>query len=195
MKLNTSQEDYIKKSQFIKKKFFLTNFSTKNFAEKGSFTGYASIFDKIDSQNDLIKNGAFNSSISNKDPARIKLLWQHDYTKPIGKIISLTENSRGLVVVAKLLLDITNAREAYSLIKSGIVTGLSIGFSIKNFYFDQTANCRVIDDLDLWEISLVTFPANSEAQITETKNNQQCFFTVLQTLQRASEALSNLYQS
>lgn len=139
----------------------------KSIDKSGTFHGYASVFNIIDQQNEQIMPGAFTSSIMQKNFS-IKLLWQHQVDEPIGTITDLREDSYGLRVIGALQLDIQRAKEAYSLIKSGAVDSLSIGFSPKK-YEDQADGTRNIYDLTLWEISLVTFPANQEAAITEVK--------------------------
>ncbi len=123
-------------------------------------TGYASVFDTVDNYNDIIASGAFKSA----DFQKVKLLWQHDHTKPIGIINRLYEDEKGLFLEASINCNLSQGRETALLIKQGAVDGLSIGFTVNKSSFGKDGS-RVITDIKLWEISVVTFPANSRAQI------------------------------
>jgi len=124
--------------------------------EEGFIRGYASVFNMVDSQNDEIKPYAFITN--NKD--NIKFLWQHQTGEPIGVITTLKEDEYGLYFEAKLILEVARAREAYALIKEGAIASLSIGYVPVKYYHDYERNVRVIEEVKLYEISLVTFPAN-----------------------------------
>jgi HK97 family phage prohead protease len=101
----------------------------------------------------------------------VQLLWQHQWDKPIGVITSLFEDARGLYMKGKLLLEVEQAREAYALLKAGVVRGLSIGYSVKRSRRSPDSGIRELLDLNLWEISLVTQPANEAAQVTVVKSH------------------------
>lgn len=143
------------------------NYCTKSSTDKKNtlIYGYASVFYNLDLDNDMIAKGAFK----NLNPEKIKLLWQHDQSKPIGKIINASEDAYGLKIEAEINNSTTFGCEASSLIKQGAVDGLSIGFRSNSSNYDQNGH-RVIDDIDLFEISIVTFPANNKAQIYDFKN-------------------------
>ncbi len=130
------------------------------------FSGYASVFNKVDSHNDIIVKGAFFESIENVE--EIKLLWQHKQDSPIGKIISISEDEHGLLVKGEFLNELKYAEDAITLIKNQIIDGLSIGFIIKESEYDNEGN-RIIKKAILKEVSVVTFPANLSARII--KNN------------------------
>lgn len=138
----------------------------KSIDAQGYFSGYASVFNNVDEQNDIIKPGAFIKSIVN--PKKIKLLWQHMNEEPIGIIEELKEDAHGLYIKAKLLLDIPKGREAYSLISNEAISGLSIGYRIEDFNYGA-GGIRYIKRLTLMEVSIVTFPANASANITQVK--------------------------
>ncbi len=140
-------------------------------AEDGSFSGYASVFDVIDSHNDVVVNGAFKRTLKNRSD--VKLLWQHRMDEPIGVINHLQEDDNGLYIEGKLLLDIQRAKESYSLLKSGAINGLSIGYSVVDYDIDSQSGSRVLKDVDLWEVSLVTFPANKRSGVTSLKAGEQ----------------------
>jgi HK97 family phage major capsid protein/HK97 family phage prohead protease len=146
-------------------------FEIKSLAETGVISGYASVFNVEDAHNDLITSGAFNNSILNhKKSKQIKLLWQHQQEHPVGIIENIFEDRYGLRVEARLLLEVDKAREAYALIKAGAINGLSIGFEVEKSH--HVKNVRIITKINLWEISLVTFPANHLAQINNFKNKE-----------------------
>ncbi len=126
--------------------------------------GYASVFNVIDSQNDLIERGAFENVSSEK----VKLLWQHDIAKPIGIVKTIYEDSYGLKIEAEINNKILCGMEAIELIKQGAVDGLSIGFCAKEFDYNNQG-IRIIKKIDLMEVSIVTFPANRSASITNFK--------------------------
>ncbi len=146
-------------------------FEVKAVKEDGTFEGYASVFGVVDNQHDRVHPGAFKSSIKSRDKP-VQLLWQHQWHQPIGVITSLFEDARGLYMKGKLLLEVGQAREAYSLLKAGVVRGLSIGYSVKRSRRSLDTGVRELLDLNLWEISLVTMPANEAAQVTVVKSSR-----------------------
>jgi len=137
----------------------------------GLFSGYASVFDVVDNHNDMIIEGAFESVFSGNNLTNVKLLWQHRPDEPIGIITKINEDKNGLYVEGKLLLDVERAKEAYTLLKSGAINGLSIGYNVTDFDVDGKSGVRIIKGINLFEISLVTFPANSLASVTDVKNS------------------------
>jgi len=145
--------------------------SLREIEEDGAFAGYASVFDIIDNHNDIIVKGAFKNSLKSKKIEDIKLLWQHRSDEPIGVFTKIREDEKGLYVEGKLLLDVQRGQEAYTLLKSGAMDGLSIGYSVVDFEIDALTGNRILKELDLWEVSLVTFPANSAANVTSVKSD------------------------
>ncbi len=137
-------------------------------ADNTVIVGYASVFGVADNQNDIISNGAFKNTKSNQ----VRLLWQHDVTKPIGVVNYLEEDEYGLKIEAEINNRTLLGSEATALIKQKAVSGLSIGFIIKSSDYNSHG-IRVIDEVELMEISIVTFPANIMAGISEIK--QQIF--------------------
>lgn len=131
--------------------------------EEGIIVGYASVFNIIDQHNDLIRPGAFKQLNLNK----VKLLWQHKAEEPIGVIEEILEDQHGLFFKARLLLDLPQGKSAYNLVKAKAISGISIGFKAVKHHFKGAV--RIIENIDLWEISLVTFPANEKANIIEVK--------------------------
>jgi hypothetical protein len=146
-----------------------TKFEIKNLTEDGTFEGYGSTFGNVDSDRDIIAQGAFAESLAKKPVNKIKMLWQHDRREPIGYYETIQENASGLYVKGKLLLGIARAREAYELLKANVIDSFSIGFRTLEDSWDRENEIRTIEKVDLMEISLVTFPANDHALISAVK--------------------------
>lgn len=146
-------------------------FDGKAVRDDGTFTGYASKFGVIDSYRDIVAPGAFKSSLEARPAHRVKMLWQHDASQPIGVWDTMGEDKQGLVATGRLALDTVKGREAYSLMKMGAVDGLSIGFITKTEEMDRQSGIRTLKSVNLMEVSLVTFPANAEATITNVKGS------------------------
>jgi HK97 family phage prohead protease len=156
----------------MKNRIYNCNLELKSLNAAGRFSGYASVFDVEDNQQDIILRGAFTKTLQTRKEG-VKLLWQHQMDEPIGTIETLMEDKRGLYVEGRLLLSIARAREAYDLIKAGALSGMSIGYTPKKHRYDPKTGVREIYEVELWEISLVTFPANSAAGITAIKKGKQ----------------------
>lgn len=135
---------------------------------EGYFSGYASIFDEVDSQNDRVVRGAFTRTLKSwqQMAGQPKMLWQHQEENVIGVWHTIKEDQRGLYVEGALLLEVAKAKEAFVLIKQKALDGLSIGYQIKQaIKGTKPSSVRLLTDIDLHEISLVTFPANGLARI------------------------------
>lgn len=152
---------------------FHSPFELKFLKESGVFEGYASVFDVTDSVNDRIAPGAFARSLAaHKAEGRLPpLLWQHDPRQPIGAWREMREDAHGLFVTGELFVnDIIRAKEAYRLLCENVVTGLSIGYRTKNAHRDRKAGVRVLTEVELLEVSMVTFPANEFARVNAVKS-------------------------
>ena len=159
-------------------------FELKAVDAEGVFEGYASIFDRIDDGRDAVQPGAFARSLAEKGARAIKLLWQHDPKEPIGFIESLVEDARGLYVRARLLPEVRRAREALSLMRAGALDGLSIGYRARKARHEPGTGVRLLEDIDLQEISLVTFPMQRAARIAAFKAEHDPRVTTVGSLQR-----------
>lgn len=140
--------------------------------EDGTFSGYGSVFGNVDSYGEVVAKGAFLETLAtlkaSGDP--LPALWQHRSGEPIGGYDLLEEDDRGLKVNGWLLKDeIDRAKEAYALMKRRVVKGLSIGYFVRDSSYDEKTGIRTLKKLDLVEISIVTFPANAEAQVESVK--------------------------
>ncbi|MEM7295554.1 MAG: HK97 family phage prohead protease [Pseudomonadota bacterium] len=128
--------------------------------------GYASYFGLVDQGGDLVQPGAYAASLERLATAgrSVKMLWQHDPAQPIGVWDEVREDPKGLYVKGRILTDVAKGAEAVRLIEAGAIDGLSIGYrtvkSTKN-----TKGQRLLTELELWEVSLVTFPMLPEARI------------------------------
>ncbi len=137
--------------------------------EAGAFSGYASLFGVVDSGGDMVTAGAFARSLIKRSAQGVKMLWQHQAAEPIGMWISIVEDDRGLKVEGRLDLSVARAREALSLMRKGAVDGLSIGFRTLRATTEKSSGVRRLHEIDLWEISIVTFPMLSQARIGAVK--------------------------
>jgi uncharacterized protein len=136
----------------------------------GSFEGYASLFDVVDLGRDQVMSGAFRACLARKPMSAIKLLWQHDPAHPLGVWQDIIEDKRGLKVSGKLDLSVAKAREVHALMRSGAVDGLSIGFRTERSRKDAQTGVRRLEKLDLWEVSIVTFPMLPGARVSAVKH-------------------------
>ncbi|MGJ0510415.1 MAG: HK97 family phage prohead protease [Methylocystis sp.] len=135
----------------------------------GVIEGYASLFGVADDGRDIVMAGAFTRSLARRGAKGVKMLWQHNAAEPIGVWTSIVEDAKGLKVSGRLDLSIARAREALSLIRGGAIDGLSIGFRVKNARTDKRSGLRRLLEIDLWEISVVTFPMQTLARISAVK--------------------------
>lgn len=137
----------------------------------GTFSGYASLFNKADLGRDVIEPGAFARSIAARKAGGVRMLFQHDPNQPIGTWKVLREDARGLFVSGRLAAGSERAGEVLSLLRAGALDGLSIGFRTVRARTDKAAGVRRILEADLWEISVVTFPMMPEARIDRVKRD------------------------
>jgi uncharacterized protein len=135
----------------------------------GIFEGYASLFGVADLGKDVVMPGAFADSLKKRGPADVRLLWQHDPSEPIGRWLAMEEDRRGLRVRGKLNLAVERAREIHALMCDGGVDGLSIGFRVERARAERPTGLRRLEKLDLWEISVVTFPMLPGARVERVK--------------------------
>jgi len=140
--------------------------------ESGLFRGYGSTFGgEPDSYRDVVLPGAFKKTIERggRNGTGIALLYQHDSRDPIGIWEELVEDKKGLRVVGQLIREIPSGDKAYHLLKKKAIRGLSIGYDPVTYERNEEKNIRYLKEVDLWEISLVTFPANLGANVTGIK--------------------------
>ena len=150
-------------------------FQVKALSDDGMIEGYGSVFGVRDSYSDIVAAGAFNASLAAHKAAGTMpaLLWQHRADEPIGVWTSMVEDQKGLAVVGQLAMDTTRGREAHALLKMRAINGLSIGFTTKDWTYDRQTDIRTVTEVELWEVSLVTFPSNSAARVTSVRAADQ----------------------
>lgn len=157
-------------AQLLRKEFPLTIESVKE-APSGDggvdvFDGLASVYDVIDLHGDVIVRGAFEDTLRRRGDERV-LLYQHDIHRPIGTA-SFRDSEQALLTTGHANREVQDAREAMALVRQKAIKGLSIGFNITGEEWE--GGIRHITGVDLWEVSVVTFPANPLANITEAKS-------------------------
>ena len=141
----------------------------KNITQDGGFEGYASLFHEKDMGGDMVMPGAFANSLAKRGVKGIRLLFQHDPAQPIGVWQEIKEDGRGLYVRGQLLPDVAKAQEVLSLMREGALDGLSIGF--RTVRGKRARNgIRRLYEIDLWEISIVTFPMLPAARVVRVKS-------------------------
>ena len=156
----------------MKTKHFDVGFEIKAVNADGTVEGYGSVFGVRDNYDDVIAKGAFVQSLKDHKAAGTMpaMLWQHDADKPIGVWTEMVEDEKGLRIKGQLAMETVKGKEAHALLKMGALNGLSIGFMSKEWAYDRETEVRTLTAIDLWEVSLVTFPANEKARVTNVKS-------------------------
>ena len=144
-------------------------FELKSVSDDGEFEGYASLFNREDLGHDVIAPGAFYDSLAGRDVNAIKMLFQHNASEPIGVWEVIREDAKGLYVKGRLMTAVAKAREVLALMRAGALDGLSIGFKAVKARRDARSGVRRIEKVDLWEISVVTFPMLPGARVEAVK--------------------------
>ncbi len=163
----------------------------KAIGDDGSFEGYASVFDVEDMGRDLVKAGAFKRSLKARPAAKVKLLRHHRTDEPIGIWTDLAEDGKGLRAKGRLILETAAGRETHALMKAGALDGLSIVFRTLKDTFDRVKGIRILHDVDLFEISVVTFPMNTASLVTAVKSTESAerARAIVAAIDRARRAL------
>lgn len=141
----------------------------------GTIKGYASLFGLRDQGGDIVQPGAF--AVSLQSGRGVAMLWQHDPTRPIGIWTKVIEDEKGLYVEGELFLETQAGKEAHVLLKRGGIKGLSIGYKTRRS--KKTADGRLLYEVDLFEISLVTFPMLAEASVSDVKSYEDGNYALL----------------
>jgi len=143
--------------------------------DSGIFKGYGSMFGgKPDSHGDIIVSGAFLKTLNNggRNGTGIAMLYQHDARRPIGVWTELKEDKRGLKVTGQLAMKTQDGNTTFELMKIGALRGLSIGYDTVQREVDEKKKVNYLKEVELWEISPVTFGANLRAQVTAVKEQE-----------------------
>ncbi len=153
----------------------------------GSFSGYASLFGETDLNRDVVMRGAFLKSIGKRGAGGIRMLFQHDPAAPIGVWRTVREDARGLFVSGRLMTEVAKGREVLALMRAGAIDGLSIGFRTVRGRTDAKSGIRHLLEVDLWEISVVTFPMLPAARVSAVKGMRRG--ALAETIRRAAERM------
>ncbi|KGK79997.1 peptidase U35 [Thalassobacter stenotrophicus] len=138
--------------------------------------GYASYFGACDQGGDIVQSGAYGASLRalSTEGRSVKMLWQHDPAQPIGIWDEVHEDEKGLYVKGRLLLDVAKGREAAALIEAGAIDGLSIGYRTQKASKNDKGQ-RLLNELELWEVSLVTFPMLPTARVGAKSDEAEAY--------------------
>ena len=144
----------------------------KDLSEDGTFTGYGSVNGNVDSYGERVMPGAFAGSLAKhkREGTNVLMLWQHNPNEPIGVWEDLAEDAKGLWGKGRLIMEVQKAREVHALMKANAIGGLSIGY--REIKATPDGNVRNLEELDLREISPVSFPANRRARIEAVKSER-----------------------
>ena len=159
--------------------------------EGAEIAGYASLFGAADQGGDVVQRGAYGGSLGRLAAAGrgVKMLWQHDPSRPIGVWDEVREDARGLYVKGRLLLEVQAAREAHVLLQAGAIDGLSIGY--RTLRAEKAGGQRLLHEIELWEVSLVTFPMLPEARVQASVSDEADLArTLAETFREARELLA-----
>jgi hypothetical protein len=162
-------------------------FDVKAEGKPGRFQGRASVYGVVDAVGDVVMPGAFTRHLREKGN-RLKVLNQHNPEDVIG-MATLTDTDTALLANGQLLLDLQSARDAYTRLKGGLIDGVSIGYSTPPGGTRYEDGHRLLVDLDLWEISLCTFPANDAARVTDVKRHGATLADVVASLRRLTASM------
>ncbi len=135
----------------------------------GTVEGYASLFGEIDQARDKVMAGAFAQTLQQRPVQRVPMLFQHDPAEPVGVWLELREDHRGLYARGRLIPEVARGRELLALLRAGAIDGLSIGFRTAKARIDPRTRVRSLLAVDLWEISIVTFPLLAGARVRAVK--------------------------
>lgn len=152
-------------------KHLVRPFDLKSLKDDGTFSGYGSVFNVVDLGLDAAAPGCFARSLKEHKASgdMPKLLWQHRTDTPIGIYVDMSEDAYGLKVDGAFCMETQQGREAFALLKMGAIKGLSIGYRTQKASWDEKTGVRTLTDVDLYEVSLVTFAMNPEASVSSVK--------------------------
>jgi uncharacterized protein len=167
------------------------DFEIKKLADEGSFEGYASTFGNRDLGGDIVEKGAFTKSLKERGIRGIKMLLDHDPRQRIGAWKEITEDSDGLYVKGSLFMEKQIGRETHIDLKGGALDKMSIGFRTREDAYDGRRRARLLKDVDLLEVSLVTFPMNELAAVTGVKSFDPMFWRALEADLKTDIGLSS----
>lgn len=155
--------------RYLRVKTAINILKTKDDGEKGIVEAYVSIFDNVDLGGDKIVKGAFKESLKKKLP---KGVWMHNWDEPIAKTIEAKEDDKGLYIKGQLILDVQKAKEAYILMKEGVIDEFSIGYRILDWEVEEDGTW-VLKKLKLYEWSPVLAGMNPDTELIGIKADKK----------------------
>lgn len=173
--------------------------------DTGRIKGFGSVYGNVDNGNDIVMPNAFAKCIARMKAKgqKPKMLWQHKTDMPIGIWDVFEESMQGLLVEGSVFTETAMGKDAYVLLKGGAINGLSIGYGVRDYSIDSKSGTRLLKELELYEVSLVTFPMNEMATVTSVKSVADDVESVNSLLQAVSslcvhpmseEAVANVQQ-
>lgn len=156
----------LKKIDLTPSEVEISNIDSLNFVR---YSGYASVFDVVDAYGDIVRQGAFKTSLNKRNPI---ILYQHSTTDPIGRVWKCYEDRHGLYVEFDILKTLPLGDVAIKLLDTEIINGLSIGYNIVRST-ELADGGQELQELDLYEISIVTFPANELSRVKPIIGNDE----------------------
>ncbi|MBL4872003.1 MAG: HK97 family phage prohead protease [Rhodobacteraceae bacterium] len=158
--------------------------------DSAEIAGYASLFNAEDKGGDVVQKGAYAASLKRLSMAggKVKMLWQHDPMQPIGVWDEIYEDDKGLFVKGRLLTEVQVGREAMVLLQAGAIDGLSIGY--RTVRAEKSAKGRLLHEIELWEVSMVTFPMLSEARVAPSDDEAALAQSLAETFRQARDLLA-----
>jgi HK97 family phage prohead protease len=151
----------------VKTRYLDRPFEVKSVSGDGKFTGYGSVFGELDSYRDIVMPGAFVKSLREdfaEKNRKVPMLWQHNSWAPIGVYTEIYEDAKGLYVEGQCNMKVQQGIECHALMEQGALTGLSIGYTTVNSEWNEKELTRKLIEVNLWEVSPVTFPAGDSAR-------------------------------
>jgi HK97 family phage prohead protease len=148
----------------MERKFFRFDGPVGDGSDEGRFSGKAAVYGNVDQQNDVIERGAFKKSLA--EQPRVKVLYQHEPSQVIG-LATLTDGPDALIAEGRLELELPDGKAAWIRLKKGLLDGISIGYETVKRRYEK--GVRHLQELKVFEISLVTFPANELARVSSIK--------------------------
>ncbi len=150
-------------------------FELKAVKSDGSFEGVASPYGELDAGMDIVMPGAFTDSLKEfeRKERKVPMLWQHNQREPIGVYTKLEDRPDSLYVHGQCNMKVQRGVECHALMEQGALTGLSIGYNAEKYEIDTTTGVRKLIELDLWEISPVTFPMADSARVALVKSIEE----------------------
>lgn len=162
----------------------------KAVSEEGEFEGHAAVFGNVDLGGDIVLPGAFTKSLRTRPASKVKLLRNHDMSEPIGVVLDLAEDKKGLAFKAKVTTETTRGRETLALMRMGSLDQMSFGYRTVKDRYDSGRKARLLEEVEVFELTVCALGMNPKATISRVKDFDAARAeTIIARLHRAREAL------